>query len=206
MGAGISMIIIWSGAYLIGSIPFAVIVTRLLRGTDVRTHGSGHAGATNTMRVAGWLPGIAVMLLDLGKGAFVASLALRYGSSAIVVWIASALVIAGHCWPIFASFRGGMGMAAAGGVLLILWPLGFVLGIGLAAAMQLIVRHSARANIATGVLLAPLWFLFGASVLQIGAAIASSMVVIIRASSDWNRTYRELWFDRQEDNQEQPNS
>jgi glycerol-3-phosphate acyltransferase PlsY len=206
LGAGISMIIIWSGAYLIGSIPFAVIVTRLLRGTDVRTHGSGHAGATNTMRVAGWLPGIAVMLLDLGKGAFVASLALRYGSSAIVVWIASALVIAGHCWPIFASFRGGMGMAAAGGVLLILWPLGFVLGIGLAAAMQLIVRHSARANIATGVLLAPLWFLFGASVLQIGAAIASSMVVIIRASSDWNRTYRELWFDRQEDNQEQPNS
>ena len=200
------MILIWSGAYLIGSIPFAIIVTSLLRGIDVRSYGSGHAGATNTMRVAGWLPGIAVMCLDLGKGAFVASLALRYGSSAIVVWIASALVIAGHCWPIFASFRGGMGMAAAGGVLLILWPLGFVLGIGLAAAMQLIVRHSARANIATGALLAPLWFLFGASVLQIGAAIASSMVVIIRASSDWNRTYREVWFDRQEDNQEQPNS
>jgi len=200
------MIFIWSGAYLIGSIPFAIIVTSLLRGIDVRSHGSGHAGATNTMRVAGWLPGIAVMLLDLGKGALVASLALRYGSSPIVAWMATVLVIAGHCWPIFASFRGGMGMATAGGVLLVLWPLGFVLGIGLAAAMQLIVRHSAKANIATGVLLAPLWFLFGANVLQIGAAIGSSLVVIIRAGSDWNRTYRELWFDRQEENEASPRS
>ena len=202
LNAGIHSIIIWIGAYLIGSIPFGILVTRLLRGTDVRSHGSGHAGATNTMRVAGWLPGIAVMLLDIGKGALVAGIALRYGSSSAVAWIATALVIAGHCWPIFANFQGGMGMATAGGALLFFWPLGFVIGIGLAAAMQLVVRHSARANIATGILLAPVWLLFGATFLQAGAAIVSGLVIAIRAGSDWNRVYRELWFDRQEQDSE----
>jgi glycerol-3-phosphate acyltransferase PlsY len=92
-----------------------------------------------------------------------------------------------------------MGLATAGGALLVFWPLGFVIGIGLAAAMQLVVRHSARANIATGFLLAPVWLLFGASGLQAGAALASALVIAIRSSSDWNRVYRELWFDRQED-------
>ncbi|TFH38130.1 MAG: glycerol-3-phosphate acyltransferase [Anaerolineales bacterium] len=195
---GLPNIIICVVAYLVGSIPFGIIITRLLRGTDVRLHGSGHAGATNTMRVAGWLPGIAVMVLDLGKGAFIAWLALRFGSKASVAWFATALVIVGHCWPVFAGFRGGMGMATAGGAFLVFWPLGFVLGIGLAAAMQLWVRHSARANIATGILLAPMWFLFGASVLQVGAAIASGLVVILRSISDWNRVYSELWFDRKD--------
>jgi glycerol-3-phosphate acyltransferase PlsY len=185
-------------AYFIGSIPFAILVTRLLRQTDVREHGSGHASATNTMRVAGWLPGILVMLLDLGKGSLVAWLALRFDFTPWVTWLAVLLVIAGHCWPIYARFRGGMGLATAGGALLVFWPLGFVLGIGLAALMQLVVRHSARGNIATAVLLAPLWLVFGGNTLQVGAAVASSLVIGLRATSDWHRVYRELWFDRPE--------
>jgi glycerol-3-phosphate acyltransferase PlsY len=186
-------------AYLIGSIPFSIIITRLVRGTDLRLHGSGHAGATNTMRVAGWLPGIAVLMLDLGKGALVAWLALRYGSSSWVAWAATALVIVGHCWPIFASFHGGMGMATAGGALIVFWPLGSIVGIGLAAAMQLVVRHSARANIATAILLTPVWLLFGATSLQAGAAVVSGLAVGLRATKDWNRVYRELWLDRPAD-------
>jgi glycerol-3-phosphate acyltransferase PlsY len=195
-----SLIVI--GAYVIGSIPFSIIVTRLLKGTDLRTHGSGHAGATNTMRVAGWFPGIMVMILDIGKGALVAWFATRYGAGPIIAWIATALVVVGHCWPVFAGFRGGMGMATAGGALLVFWPLGFVLGIGLAAAMQLIVRHSARGNVGMALLLTPLWLLFGASSLQAGAALAASLIIGVRATSDWNRVYHELWFDRQPDESE----
>ena len=195
-----SLIVI--GAYVIGSIPFSIIVTRLLKGTDLRTHGSGHAGATNTMRVAGWFPGIMVMILDIGKGALVAWFATRYGAGPIIAWIATALVVVGHCWPVFAGFRGGMGMATAGGALLVFWPLGFVLGIGLAAAMQLIVRHSARGNVGMALLLTPLWLLFGASSLQVGAALAASLIIGVRATSDWNRVYHELWFDRQPDESE----
>jgi glycerol-3-phosphate acyltransferase PlsY len=142
------------------------------------------------------------MVLDIGKGALVAWMALRYGASPAIAWIASALVVVGHCWPIFAAFRGGMGMATAGGALLVFWPLGFVLGIGLAAAMQLVVRHSARGNVATAILLAPLWLLFGASTLQAGAAFAASLIIGIRATSDWKRVYRELWFDRESGQQE----
>ena len=195
-----SLIIV--GAYVIGSIPFSILVTRLLKGTDVRTHGSGHAGATNTMRVAGWFPGILVMLLDLCKGALVAWFATQYGAGAVIAWIATALVVAGHCWPLFAGFRGGMGMATSGGALLVFWPLGFVLGIGLAAAMQLIVRHSARGNVGLALLLTPLWLLFGATSLQAGAALAASLIIGVRATVDWNRVYHELWFDRQPDQPE----
>jgi glycerol-3-phosphate acyltransferase PlsY len=193
----ISNVLLLVGAYLIGSIPFAIIVTRLWKGTDVRAQGSGHAGATNTMRAAGWLPGIMVMVLDIAKGGLIAWLAIRLESGSLITWLAVALGVAGHCWPIFAGFRGGMGLATAGGALLIFWPLGFVLGIGLAAGMQLVVRHSARANIATALGLAPLWLLFGASTLQAGAAFAASVIIGIRASTDWNRVYHELWLDRQ---------
>ena len=139
------------------------------------------------------------MILDIAKGASVAWMAVRYGSGPIVVWLATALVVLGHCYPVFAGFRGGMGMATAGGALLFYWPLGFVLGIGLAAAMQLIVRHSARGNIATAVCLTPLWLVFGATAFQAGAAFAASLIIGVRATADWRRVYSELWFDRQSD-------
>lgn len=190
-------------AFLIGSIPFSILVTRAFTGEDVRASGSGHAGATNTMRAAGWLAGIIVLILDLGKGALAVWLADSFGRSgfdpAIVLAAAAAFVVIGHCWPVFARFRGGMGMATAGGALLYVWPLGFVLGVGLAAASQLVVRHSARGNILTGLLIAPLWALFGRSWEQLGVALAVGVVVALRSFSDWNREYRELWFDRDPD-------
>lgn len=187
-------------AYLIGSLPFSIIVTRALTGKDVRAGGSGHAGATNTMRAAGWGAGILVLVLDIGKGSAALWLADLLagggGSPTLTRSIAAFLVVVGHCWPLLAGFRGGMGMATAGGALLYVWPLGFMLGIGLAAAAQLIVRHSARGNILTGLLLAPLWALFGVGWERLGVALAVGLVVAGRALSDWNREYRELWFDR----------
>jgi glycerol-3-phosphate acyltransferase PlsY len=199
----LNLFIISVTAYLIGSIPFSILVTRVVTGEDVRAVGSGHAGATNTMRAAGWLPGIMVLILDLGKGALALWMADRLGASvfdpAIVRSAAAAFVVIGHCWPLFARFRGGMGMATGGGALFYVWPLGFVLGVGLGAASQLVVRHSARGNILTGVLLAPLWALFGRGWEQLGVAFAVGIVVALRAFSDWNREYRELWFDRDPD-------
>lgn len=184
------------GAYVIGSLPIAIWVGRWRSGLDVRDVGSGHAGATNVMRAGGWAAGFLVLILDMGKG---------YG----VVWalqildlphwsrvLAAALVVAGHCWPLLADFRGGMGMAVAGGAVLALWPFGFVLGVGLVALAQLILRHSARANFATGILLAPTWWAFGASFQMGMLAAAAGIVVALRAISDWNRVYSELWLDR----------
>ena len=184
-------------AYLLGSIPFAILVTRAKAGVDVRGSGSGHAGATNTMRAAGWVPGIFVLVADMGKGYLAVWLAARFGGTEATPIVAAACVLIGHCWPIFAGFRGGMGMASGAGALLAVWPLGFVLALGLGSALQLLIKHSAKGNIVTGILLMPLWALFGANGMQLGVALAVGLVITGRALSDWNRVYRELWFDRE---------
>ena len=184
-------------AYLLGSIPFAILVTRAKVGVDVRGSGSGHAGATNTMRAAGWVPGIIVLVGDIGKGYLAMWLAARFGGTEAAPTVAAACVVIGHCWPIFAGFRGGMGMASGAGALLAVWPLGFVLALGLGSALQLLIKHSAKGNIVTGILLMPLWALFGANGTQLGVALAVGLVISGRALSDWNRVYRELWFDRE---------
>jgi len=184
-------------AYLLGSIPFAILVTRAKAGVDVRSTGSGHAGATNTMRAAGWVPGIIVVVADISKGYLAVWLAARFGGTEAAQVVAAACVVIGHCWPIFAGFRGGMGMASGAGALLAVWPLGFVLAPGLGSALQLLIKHSAKGNIVTGILLMPLWALFGANGTQLGVALAVGLVISGRALSDWNRVYRELWFDRE---------
>ncbi len=184
-------------AYGLGSLPFALWITRWSTGDDIRRTGSGHAGATNVMRAAGWGVGAAVLLLDLGKGFLAMTLAMSLVDSPLGLGLAGAALVAGHCWPILAGLRGGMGMAAGGGALLAVWPLGFVLAVGLAALMQLLIRHSARGNFTGGLLLMPLWWLFGAGTQALAIAAGIGLVVSIRASSDWNRQYRELWFDRE---------
>ena len=181
------------GSYLFGSISPAILITRWVKGVDVRDFGSGHAGATNTMRAAGWGWGLLVLLFDFGKGFGVAWLALRWDINPVLpAW----LVVIGHCWPIWTRFKGGMGMATAGGAALAVWPLGLVLLIGLDAALQLVMKHSARANIVTGLLAAPLWWIFGATGVQIAASALIGIIVALRAFDDWGREYRELWWDR----------
>lgn len=182
--------------YTLGSIPFAILVTRWVAGIDVRDVGSGHAGGTNVMRAAGWGPGILVAALDFGKGYLAAWIAQRLGGVGITTAVAAGAVVIGHCWPIFARFRGGMGMGCGAGAILAIWPLGFVLGVGLGVSLQLIIHHSARANVFTGILLAPLWALFGATWPWLITAAAVGIVISYRALSDWNRVYTELWLDR----------
>ncbi len=183
-------------AYVLGSISFAVLVTRWKAQMDVRTIGSGHATATNTMRAAGWMAGLLVLVLDFAKG----FLAVWFAQSVLdSVWgavFAAGMVVIGHCWPFSAGFRGGMGMASGGGALCAIWPLGFVMAVGLGAFLQLVVRHSARANCLTGILLAPLWAPFGLPLNAVAAAGVVGLVIAARAASDWRRVYRELWWDR----------
>jgi glycerol-3-phosphate acyltransferase PlsY len=115
-------------AYLIGSIPFPVIVSRLVMGIDLRQHGSGNMGATNAARVLGkkWFP--LVFGLDFAKG--LAATGLTMGllpglvdlSPTVAGALGGFLVVAGHCFPIFAGFRGGVGLAATAGALILLSP------------------------------------------------------------------------------------
>ncbi|MEK3934430.1 glycerol-3-phosphate 1-O-acyltransferase PlsY [Sporosarcina sp. FSL W7-1349] len=112
-------------AYLLGSIPSALWVGKLFYNTDIREHGSGNLGATNTFRVLGKKAGLAVTLLDILKGtAAVLLLALPFFSGLTVhPLLPGVLSVVGHMYPVFAKFKGGKAVATSGGVLLgYSWP------------------------------------------------------------------------------------
>lgn len=117
-------------AYLVGSIPTSVWVGKLFFGLDVRDHGSGNAGATNTIRVLGWKTGLPVFIFDVFKGWIAVMLAEffltgRMGADQLVylkIALAAAVVL-GHVLPLFAGFRGGKGVATLLGVGIALYPL-----------------------------------------------------------------------------------
>lgn len=107
-------------AYLIGSIPSALWIGKIFYKTDIRQHGSGNLGTTNTFRVLGKKPGIAVLLIDILKGTAAVLLPLLplFADSTVHPLILGVIAAAGHMFPIFASFRGGKAVATSGGVIL----------------------------------------------------------------------------------------
>ncbi|MDO7905089.1 glycerol-3-phosphate 1-O-acyltransferase PlsY [Paenibacillus sp. JX-17] len=105
-------------SYFLGSVSFSVLLAKMLKGIDIRHHGSGNAGATNTLRVLGKGPAILVLLLDVLKGIAAVWLGKWLGGDSL--WIPALCGIAaiiGHNWPIYFRFRGGKGIATAIGVL-----------------------------------------------------------------------------------------
>ena len=183
--------------YLCGSLPFAVWITRLVKGVDVRLAGSGHATATNTIRQAGFLPGALVFILDVAKGFAPTWLALHYAPAAWIAPVTAALTVVGHCWPLFADFRGGMGLAPANGGMLAAFPFAILITYAMLGLLTLLLRHSARASVVTGILIAPVFWLIGLRGPLLGIAAAVGLVVALRFLIDWNRQYRELWLDRE---------
>lgn len=117
------------GSYLCGSLATAIWTGKVLRGIDIRDHGSGNAGATNVYRVLGWKAALLVVLVDVSKGLIPTLLAANVAADMEAeqrVWFqiaAGICAIAGHVWTLFAGFRGGKGVGTAAGVLLALFPL-----------------------------------------------------------------------------------
>jgi len=114
--------------YLIGSIPFALIIGKRFFNIDVRRYGSGNLGATNTLRILGKRAGIAVMIGDIGKGVLATSLSLLPGYDIHPIYIGLCAIV-GHVFPIFAGFRGGKAIATLAGVFIFINPLMFVVGL-----------------------------------------------------------------------------
>ncbi|HVP35995.1 MAG TPA: glycerol-3-phosphate 1-O-acyltransferase PlsY, partial [Terriglobales bacterium] len=131
----LTIILILALSYLLGSIPFGIIISRLWKGIDIREHGSKNPGATNVYRVLGPVPAIIVLALDVGKG-LVATLWLSrisigqpiVGQVSLMI-LAGIAVILGHTFPIFAGFKGGKGVATGLGVLISLAPFETILAL-----------------------------------------------------------------------------
>lgn len=173
-------------AYLLGAVPVGVLVGYVVLRRDIRTGGSGHSGATNTIRQAGWPAGVAVAALDVAKGAAAVGLAYAWGDAVWAPALAAGAAVAGHCWPIFAGFRGGMGVATAGGALLAAYPLGVAGGLGLLLAAAFIFRHSARSSFTAGLLLPLAVYALSGSLDLAGLAGAAGLMAASRALFDWN--------------------
>jgi acyl phosphate:glycerol-3-phosphate acyltransferase len=119
------IVIMLATAYLLGSIPTAIIAGRLLKGIDIRTEGSGNAGATNAARALGFKAGLIVAVIDLAKGLVAVLLVSRIapfaGSAGAVLCGIAAM--AGQIFPLFAGFRGGKGVATSAGAAIALFPI-----------------------------------------------------------------------------------
>jgi len=130
-------------SYLIGAFPSAILIGRAARGVDIRDHGSGNAGATNAWRVLGWRVGLPVAILDVAKGAAAAAGIARLPLGAlplnldVVAILCGLAAVVGHVFPIYTGFRGGKGVATAGGMLIATAPLpvGCAVGAFLAALL-----------------------------------------------------------------------
>ncbi|HEX2171813.1 MAG TPA: glycerol-3-phosphate 1-O-acyltransferase PlsY [Dehalococcoidia bacterium] len=109
-------------AYLLGSISFGYVLSRLVARTDIRQAGSGNVGATNVLRTLGWKAAVPVLLLDIAKGTLAVLIARWLGLGPLIQAIAGLAVVAGHDWPVWLHFRGGRGVATSLGVMAVFAP------------------------------------------------------------------------------------
>lgn len=151
------LILTFIGAYLLGSIPTAVWVGKAFYGIDVRKHGSGNAGATNTFRVLGVKAGIPVLLFDAFKGWAAVKLAIfvnyfEPGSSQYVnfqIFLGACAVI-GHIFPVFAGFRGGKGVATLLGLVIAIQPFPALMALGIFCIVLLISKYVSLSSMTAG--------------------------------------------------------
>ncbi len=169
-------------AYLLGSIPFAYITGRLVKGVDIRQVGGGNMGAVNTMREIGPVPGFAVLLADMAKGALAVLVAQWLDLSLTWVFVVGGVAVAGHNWPVWLKFKGGQGLATTLGVLLALTPVEFAISFAIMVVVVLLTSNM-RLGPAVGLVFLPLiiW-LMGGEVSFIVYAIALPVFCLLKSA------------------------
>ncbi len=184
-------------AYLLGSIPFGLILTRVFLGTDVRKIGSGNIGATNVMRTGSKKLGIATLILDAAKGYAAVFIAMRIASSAhskmpgiasdptpfyVSVGLAAVCAMLGHIFPVWLKFRGGKGVATGVGVFLALAPKAVLIALGVFAIIFALWRYVSLASIvATAAFPAVAYaFMAGADKKLMPFIIAAALLIIAK--------------------------
>jgi glycerol-3-phosphate acyltransferase PlsY len=177
-------------AYLLGSIPTAFLMGWVLRGIDIRTVGSGNAGATNVFRSIGKTAGVATLLIDMAKGLLAVELAILYCGGELWPLVAGAAAVAGHSWSVWVNFRGGKGVATSAGVFLALLPgpmglslLIFAVGFGLS-------RRVSVGSILAAAALPLAAFFLSSPPPRIALAVVLSAVVIVRHIPNMRRLLR----------------
>jgi glycerol-3-phosphate acyltransferase PlsY len=164
-------------AYLLGSLSGSLLLGRL-RGVDIRTLGSGNAGGTNALRTQGWRFAAGVVVIDVGKGALAAWLALRFGHAAWLPLVAVLAAMAGHVWPVFHGFRGGKGAATLVGGLLVAWPAALVPVLAVWVVALVTGGFVGLATVLAGFALVPFAALPPVSAVRLGFALVAAGTLV----------------------------
>jgi len=174
--------------YLIGSVDFGVIVPRM-RGVDIYAHGSGNPGTTNVLRSMGRKAAALVMVGDMAKGCLAAAIGDLVGTEA-VGFAAGFAAVLGHCFPIWHRFRGGKGVATAGGMMLWLEPILGVVLLAVWAMLALVAKRASLASLVVAVALVPGVLVFGHGGWSVGWSGAAAALVVARHHENIRRLLR----------------
>ena len=167
-------------AYLLGSVSSSYIAGKMTAGVDIREHGSGNAGATNTLRVLGWKLGLVVLIADVVKGILAVAFAHLVTNGSVTAMALSGLfAVIGHNWPVYFSFRGGKGVATTIGVLMTIAWVPSIYAALVALVLLVFTRYVSLASL-TYVTLTPLFQLFLHT-----SAIVIIISFVIAALSFW---------------------
>ncbi|MCS6625033.1 glycerol-3-phosphate 1-O-acyltransferase PlsY [Roseibacterium beibuensis] len=186
-----TLALVAAGGYLLGSIPFGVILTRAVTGQDVRGIGSGNIGATNVLRTGRKDLAIATLLLDAGKGAAALLIARTLFDSEVAGAIAGGAAFLGHLFPVWLGFKGGKGVATFFGLLLAAaWPLGLLAGATWLIVAALFRISSLAALVSSAA--APLYALLPLAALALPAPAPILALAIFTAILIWIRHHQNI--------------
>jgi len=172
-------------SYLVGAVPFGLLLCRVIKGVDLREVGSGNIGATNAMRVLGTPLGVVAFLLDFGKG--YAPAALLGGGEPSWQLLCGAAAVCGHVWPVYLRFRGGKAVATGCGVIVAIDPVIF-LGAGVTWLVLLLLSgYVSLASVGMGVAFPVAALLRGHSLSVILGTGALTLLIVVRHRSNLAR-------------------
>jgi len=176
--------------YLIGSFPTAYLITKWLKGVDIRDIDVGNMGAAAVRRQLGVIPGISVAFLDIAKGALTIFIAQQLvASSDIFIYASGFAALLGHCYPVYIGFRGGQGTATVIGIFAMLSPLVLAIMLVIMAVFLLIFRRVFPMTITSGIFLPVLlWFVGHSPALT----IYSLVIIIFMSARNYRGIYREV--------------
>jgi len=171
-------------AYLIGSIPFALLMARRWSAADLRLVGSGNLGAANVMRLSGVTAGVLVALLDMTKGVASVWLAERFATNGAAPAAAGVAAIVGHIYPVWLRFRGGKGVATACGVFSVLTPLALPPALAIFLGTVWITKYISLGSVLASLALPPLAYATGSPAPTVASAGAAAALIIFRHRSN----------------------
>jgi acyl phosphate:glycerol-3-phosphate acyltransferase len=173
--------------YLIGSIPFALLLARRWGTADLRLIGSGNLGAANVMRASGVKAGVLVALLDVAKGAATVVLAGQFSGNPAAPAVAGLAAVVGHIYPIWLRFRGGKGVATACGVFTVLTPTVVPPVLAIFLATVWLTKYISLGSLLATLALPPIAYLVGSPAPAVAAAWTASAIIVFRHRSNLAR-------------------